>query len=86
MVASDIAIGTVAITLTRIGNQIINAGGDTPFVVDLDHNPATLLLDPGGEIAYRGIKQTAKAPPEKKPLPKPLKLTVAPMARQIRSK
>ena len=77
-VASDYQrIGTVEITLTRTGNQIINAGGDTPFVVDLDPNPATLLLDPRGEIAYRGTKQTAKAPPEKKPLPKPLKLTVA---------
>jgi hypothetical protein len=69
-------IGAVEITLTRTGNQIINAGGDTPFVVDLDRSPATLLLDPRGEIAYRGIKQPEKAAPEKRPLPKPLKLTV----------
>jgi hypothetical protein len=69
-------IGAVEITLTRTGNQIINAGGDTPFMVDLDRSPATLLLDPRGEIAYRGIKQPEKAAPEKRPLPKPLKLTV----------
>lgn len=76
-VASDYQrIGAVEITLTRTGNQIINAGGATPFMVDLDHNPMTLLLDPRGEIAYRGIKQTEKAAPEKRPLPKPLKLTV----------
>jgi hypothetical protein len=69
-------IGAVEITLTRTGNQIINAGGDTPFMVDLDRSPATLLFDPRGEIAYRGIKQPEKAAPEKRPLPKPLKLTV----------
>ena len=69
-------MGTIEIALTRTGNQIINAGGDTTFMVDLDRSPPTLVLDPRGEIAYRGNKQTEKAAPEKKPLPKPLKLTV----------
>jgi len=50
-------IGTVEITLTRTGNQIINAGGATPFVVDLDRNPPTLLLNPRNEVAYSGNKQ-----------------------------
>jgi len=76
-IASDYQrMGTIEIALTRTGNQIINAGGDTTFMVDLDRSPPTLVLDPHGEIAYRGNKQTAKAAPEKKPLPKPLKLTV----------
>lgn len=57
-VASDYQrIGTVEIALTRTGNQIINAGGATPFVVDLDRNPPTLLLNPRNEVAYSGDKQ-----------------------------
>lgn len=50
-------LGTVDVTLTRIGNQILNADGDTPFMVDLDQNPPTLLFDPHSEVAYRGNKQ-----------------------------
>jgi hypothetical protein len=45
------------VKLTRIGNQVLNAGGDTPFIVDLDRNPPTLVFDPRSEIAYRGQKQ-----------------------------
>ncbi len=57
-VASDYQrMGTVEIALTRTGNQIINADGDTTFMVDLDRSPPTLVLDPRGEIAYRGKKQ-----------------------------
>lgn len=50
-------LGTVDVTLTRIGNQILNAGGDTPFVVDLDRNPPTLLFNPRSEVAYSGKQQ-----------------------------
>lgn len=50
-------LGTVDVTLTRIGNQILNADGDTPFMVDLDRNPPTLLFDPRSEVAYRGNMQ-----------------------------
>jgi len=50
-------LGTVNVMLTRIGNQILNADGDTPFMVDLDRNPPTLLFDPHSEVAYRGNKQ-----------------------------
>ena len=57
-VASDYPrIGAVEITLTRTGNQIINAGGDTPFLVDLDRNPPTLDFNPRNELAYRGNQQ-----------------------------
>ena len=50
-------LGSVDVTLTRVGNQILNAGGDTPFVVDLDRNPPTLLFNPRNEVAYGGNKQ-----------------------------
>ena len=57
-VASDYQrIGTVEIALTRTGNQILNADGDTPFVVDLDRSPPTLVFNPRNEIAYSGNKQ-----------------------------
>jgi TIR domain len=69
-------IGTVEIALTRTGNKIVNSGGDTPFLVDLDHNPLTLAVDPHGEIAYRGSMENSKPAPKEKPSPKPLKLTV----------
>jgi len=50
-------LGTINVALTRIGNNILNADGDTPFMVDLDRNPPTLLFDPHSEVAYRGNKQ-----------------------------
>ena len=50
-------LGTVDVTLTRIGNQILNADGDTPFIVDLDRNPPTLTFNPHNEVAYGGKKQ-----------------------------
>ena len=49
--------GTVDVTLTRIGNQIFNAGGDSTFIVDLDRNPPTLAFNPRNELAYGGTKQ-----------------------------
>jgi len=50
-------LGTVDVTLTRIDNKILNADGDTPFMVDLDRNPPTVLFDPRSELAYRGNRQ-----------------------------
>ena len=50
-------IGTVDVTLTRIGNKIFAAGGDSPFIVDLDQNPPTLTFNPRNELAYGGTKQ-----------------------------
>ena len=50
-------LGTVDVTLTRIGNQILNADGDTPFILNLERNPPTLVYDPHGEVAYRGNKR-----------------------------
>jgi hypothetical protein len=69
-------IGIVEIALARAGNKIVNSGGDTPFLVDLDRSPLTLAVDPHGEIAYRGTKQKSKPAPEEKPRPKALKFTV----------
>lgn len=57
-VSSDYArLGTVDIALSRNGNQIFNKAGDTPFIVDLDREPPTLIFDPRSEVAYRGTKQ-----------------------------
>ena len=50
-------LGTVDVTLTRIGNQILNADGDTSFILDLERNPPTLVYDPHSEVAYRGNKR-----------------------------
>jgi hypothetical protein len=47
-------IGTIDVELTRIEDKILNAAGDTPLIVDLAAAPATLSLDPHGELAYRG--------------------------------
>src|SRR5262245_54833950 len=50
-------LGTVDVTLTRIGNQIFGAGGDSPFIVDLDRVPPTLQFNPHNELAYAGAKR-----------------------------
>ena len=49
--------GTVDVSLTRIGNKIFGADGDSPFIVDLDQNPPTLAFNPRNELAYGGTKQ-----------------------------
>jgi hypothetical protein len=57
-VSSDYArLGTVDIALSRNGNRIFNKAGDTPFIVDLDREPPTLIFDPRSEAAYRGTMQ-----------------------------
>ena len=50
-------LDTIDVSLTRVGNQVLQAAGDTPFVVDLDRHPPTLIFDPHGVVAYRGTKQ-----------------------------
>jgi hypothetical protein len=50
-------IGTVDVELTRIGDKIMSASGDTPFILDLSQNPPSLEFDPRGELAYRGIRR-----------------------------
>lgn len=49
-------LGSTDIPLTRNGNSILNAGGDTPFIVDLGQQPPTLTFDPGSSVAYRGTR------------------------------
>jgi TIR domain len=51
-------LGAVDVTLTRIGNKILNTGGDTIFLLDLEGRPPTLDYNPHNEVAYRGRKQT----------------------------
>jgi hypothetical protein len=50
-------LGTVDVPLTRSGNQIVNAGGDSPFMVDLGRNPPTLTFNPHNELTYAGTKR-----------------------------
>jgi hypothetical protein len=47
-------VGTIDVELTQIDRRILNAAGDTPFIVDLAATPPTLSLDPRNELAYRG--------------------------------
>ena len=50
-------LGTIDITLTQTGQQILNADGDTPLLLELDTDPPELTYDPHGELAYRGYKR-----------------------------
>lgn len=50
-------LGTVDVNLTRNGNQVFAADGDTPFIVDLDRSPPSLVFDPHSELAYRGTRR-----------------------------
>lgn len=50
-------IGVVDVLLNRNGNQIVAADGTSPFIVDLDRSPPTLVFDPRGELAYRGTRR-----------------------------
>ncbi|WP_332741858.1 toll/interleukin-1 receptor domain-containing protein [Hydrogenophaga sp.] len=50
-------IEAVEVNLTRNGNQIFAADGSTPFIVDLDRSPPTLVFDPRSELAYRGTRR-----------------------------
>ena len=50
-------LGTVDVTLTRAGDKIINAQGDTAFVLDMGQTPPTLEYAPHGELAYQGHKR-----------------------------
>ena len=52
-------IGTVDIEVQRIGNQVLNAGGDTPFSVNLDAQPPALSLSPRNELSYHGVRRSA---------------------------
>lgn len=57
MSADHPRIGSVDVRLSRNGNTIYNADGDTPFLVDLDRQPPSLIFDPRSELAYRGTRQ-----------------------------
>jgi len=50
-------VGTVELSLTRSGNKIMGADGDSPFLVDLDRDPLTLAFNPRNELAYAGTRR-----------------------------
>lgn len=47
----------IDVRLSRNGNTVYNADGDTPFLVDLDRQPPSLIFDPRSELAYRGTRR-----------------------------
>lgn len=57
-VSSDHArLATIDVRLTRVENQIVNADGDTPFMVNLDRDPPLLTFNPHNELAYTGSRR-----------------------------
>lgn len=50
-------VGTVDLALTRVGNKVLNADGDSPFMVDLERSPPTLSFNPRNELAYSGTRR-----------------------------
>jgi hypothetical protein len=55
--SSHARIGSLDITVMPMAGKVSNAGGGTPLQVDLEASPPTLVLDPHGELAFRGIRQ-----------------------------
>jgi hypothetical protein len=51
-------IGTFEVDLTRIGDNLYNAGGDSVFIAYPSKNPPELALTARGEVSYTGKKQT----------------------------
>lgn len=50
-------LGTTDVTLTRVDNKVLNAGGDTLLMLDLEQHPPRLDYNPRGEVAYVGSRQ-----------------------------
>ncbi|MDQ8020244.1 MAG: toll/interleukin-1 receptor domain-containing protein [Moraxellaceae bacterium] len=47
-------IGSLDIPLEKVAGNVVNAGGDSLFMVELSRQPPTLSLNPRGELAYSG--------------------------------
>ena len=57
-VTSDYArIGSLDLTLDRVGAGIQNAGGDSVFLFDPSRSPPVLMFNPRNELAWSGIKR-----------------------------
>lgn len=57
-VTSDYSrLRSIDVTLTRADGKILNAEGDTPFILDLERSPPTLAFDPRSEVAFRGTRR-----------------------------
>jgi TIR domain len=50
-------LGTVEVELTRVGDGIQSAGGDTTFLLEPRKEPPTLSYNPHGDVAYSGRKE-----------------------------
>jgi hypothetical protein len=50
-------IGSTAVTLTRVGNQLQGVESDSVFVLALDKTPYELSFNPRFELSYVGVKQ-----------------------------
>jgi hypothetical protein len=50
-------LGTVEVELTRVGEGIQGAGGDTVFLLEPTKQPPTLSYNPHGDVAYSGRKE-----------------------------
>jgi hypothetical protein len=57
-VTSDYSrLGAVNVRLTRIGSKVLNADGDSVFLLDLEQRPLKLEYNPHNEVAYVGNRQ-----------------------------
>jgi hypothetical protein len=50
-------LGTIDVAVTRVADKIMNAGGDTVFLLDPNVQPMTLDYSVHGEVTYHGQKQ-----------------------------
>ncbi|MBN8282987.1 toll/interleukin-1 receptor domain-containing protein [Zoogloea sp.] len=50
-------IPVVDVPLTRAGEQVISAAGDTALMVDLSRHPPQLTYSPRGELSFSGVRQ-----------------------------
>jgi hypothetical protein len=55
--SDDPGLGVIDVRLTRVGDRVLNAGGDTTLVLDLTQTPPILDVNARGTVAYRGEQQ-----------------------------
>ncbi|WP_374478044.1 toll/interleukin-1 receptor domain-containing protein [Zoogloea sp.] len=57
-IASDYPrIPVVDVSLTRAGEQVLSADGDTALSVDLARQPPQLIYSPRGELSFSGVRR-----------------------------
>ncbi|HPI59854.1 toll/interleukin-1 receptor domain-containing protein [Zoogloea sp.] len=50
-------IPVVDVSLTRAGEQVLSADGDTALTVDLARQPPQLIYSPHGELSFSGVRK-----------------------------